>query len=357
MNKQSKSIPLFQTDAEGKIHAAAFKDYARRMQGVGDIGIIHPETLSPKQIDYWRQYLAQGHHAGMRYLEQNIDKRSNPRDLLPEAQSLIVILCPYYPPKNTENNPHIALYAQGKDYHKVIKNKLFLLASCLPAASFRAFCDTAPLLEKHWAWRAGLGYIGRNTLLIHPKFGSFCFIGILLTQHRFDHYDQALPDSGKPTHTIQNLTLVEPSATHDECQTATSIPPLSSHPCTNCSRCLQACPGHALGDNLDARRCFSYLTIENKGNRPPIATPYWFGCDICQTVCPANQQIHQDEKYTKRIFDPAFFPSPALISLSPTDIYQMGKEDFEEIFKDSALQRAGLDGLRKNIEAWREAHP
>ena len=169
------------------------------MQGIGDIGIVPAQTVSEDQILYWQYYLRQGYQAGMGYLERNIDKRADPKTLLPGANSLIVAIIPYHPPAGTATNPHIALYAQGKDYHKVVKDKLFLLASLLPPSPFRAFCDTAPLLEKYWAWRAGLGYIGRNTLLIHPRFGSFCFIGIMLTRHRFDQYDQALPDSGGET--------------------------------------------------------------------------------------------------------------------------------------------------------------
>ena len=141
----------FQPNTKGEIDAAGFKAFARALPGIGDIGIVPAKSVPGYQMQYWHQYLASGCQAGMQYLERNIEKRADPRSLLPEARSLIVILCPYRPPLGTKTNPHIALYAQGKDYHKIVKDKLFLLASSLPPAAFRAFCDTAPLLEKYWA--------------------------------------------------------------------------------------------------------------------------------------------------------------------------------------------------------------
>ena len=375
----------FQPNAKGEIDAAGFKAFARTLPGIGDIGIVPAKSVPEYQMQYWRQYLASGCQAGMQYLERNIEKRADPRSLLPEARSLIVILCPYRPPLGTKTNPHIALYAQGKDYHKIVKDKLFLLASNLPPAAFRAFCDTAPLLEKYWAWQAGLGYIGRNTLLIHPVFGSFCFIGILLSQHCFDQYDHALPDSGRlslspdaslePDRTCLSDTPDRPGLRDKPIRPAPSIetkaadsPAASSkansqHPCANCHRCVQACPGHALNPGLDARRCFSYLTIEHKGERPPISDPYWFGCDICQNVCPANRSVPKTEEATDNpalqiqgTFDPDFLPLPAITDLSPAGIAKMEQKQFNILFKESALQRAGLEGLQKNIIAWQKEH-
>lgn len=331
------------------------------MQGIGDIGIVPAQTVSEDQILYWQYYLRQGYQAGMGYLERNIDKRADPKTLLPGANSLIVAIIPYHPPAGTATNPHIALYAQGKDYHKVVKDKLFLLASLLPPSPFRAFCDTAPLLEKYWAWRAGLGYIGRNTLLIHPRFGSFCFIGIMLTRHRFDQYDQALPNSGGETAKTSappasiDTSIGERGNGKEETGAKKAI--LSSHPCTDCNRCLQSCPGLALGTGLDARRCFSYLTIEHKGERPAIQSPYWFGCDICQTVCPANSRwIPFSENIPEDSIDPRLLPLPATTSLTPSGIADMPQTRFDALFKESALQRAGLEGLKKNVQAWEKAH-
>ena len=132
---------------------------------------------------------------------------------------------------------------------------------------------------------------------------------------------------------------------------------LSSHPCTDCNRCLQSCPGLALGTGLDARRCFSYLTIEHKGERPAIQSPYWFGCDICQTVCPANSRwLPFSENIPEDSIDPRLLPLPATTSLTPSGIADMPQTRFDALFKESALQRAGLEGLKKNVQAWEKAH-
>ena len=393
---------VFHLNQAGEVDAHAFKTAALRIPGIGDIGIV-PTRPVPEALNlYWQQYLAQGKQASMRYLERNQDKRADPGLLLPGSQSLVVILCPYRPPQGTRLHPRIALYAQGEDYHKVVKDKLFQLAKMLPSLPFRAFCDTAPLLEKFWASQAGLGWIGRNTLLIHPRFGSFCFIGILLTANRFDQYDTPLPESGLRLDKGSRLAPKESSSPtpalpdaekarlkneamnlsrHEELQK------LSPHPCSDCLKCVQACPGQALepGQGLDARRCFSFLTIENQGERPPIPTPYWFGCDICQSVCPANHIPWGETPSQKESpnanpapstsetrlspstsneasnpapspFDPAFLPLPGLKELHPACLAAMDEAGFQKRFRHSPLCRAGRDGLLKNMEAWQAGH-
>lgn len=291
-----------------------FRKKAKSLQ-IDRIGISAVKPVQAAVQNTFLHYIAQGRQAQMHYLEAHLEKRFDPTLLLPDAQSIVVILCAYSQEESTPYNPHISLYAQGKDYHLYVKEKLFALAEELPAGSFRCFCDTAPVLEKYWAEQAGLGYIGKNSLLLNPDLGSYCFIGILLTKDRFDSYD---------------LPLAESSCFR--------------HPCENCNRCVEACPAGALQNGLDASRCISYLTVEHKGERPPLPVPGWFGCDRCQKVCPANQNIAMPG-HTE------FRASERLLSLTEENILNMRQEDFETTFADSALLRAGLDGLQKNILA------
>lgn len=353
----------------GPIDTNEFIDKAREA-GIPDIGICQAGTVPASLQDYYASYLQQGRHAQMHYLENHLEKRLDPRLLMDNAHSIIAAVFPYFPRREWNTNPHIALYAQGKDYHKVVKEKLFSLAQQLLPQSNRCFCDTAPVFEKYWAVQCGLGHIGRNTLLLHPRLGSFCFIGIILTEARFSHYHQPLP------HSTPIFRFPE------------------GHPCHDCTRCIQACPGKALdaggpdaGMGLDARRCFSYLTIEHKGPRPPIPSRYWYGCDICQNVCPANRflwpnrdRADEDGKQTAPSSGhttesspdcspeispdcPSEIPtieefqaSEATLHLRPETIRNMEKQEFRKVFKDSAMERAGIEGLKMNVEAWEEGH-
>lgn len=326
-----------------------------REAGIPDLGICQAEAVPAFLRDYYASYLQQGRHAQMHYLENHLDKRLDPRLLMDNAHSIIAAVFPYFPRREWSTNPHIALYAQGKDYHKVVKEKLFSLAQQLLPHANRYFCDTAPVFEKYWAVQCGLGHIGRNTLLLHPQLGSFCFIGIILTEARFSHYHQPLP------HSTPIFRFPE------------------GHPCHNCTRCIQACPGKALdagmgldtGMGLDARRCFSYLTIEHKGPRPPIPSRYWYGCDICQNVCPANRFLWPNREIADEAGDltgsltnfPTDFPTDYptseefqatqdTLNLSPETIKNMEKPEFRKVFKDSAMERAGIEGLKMNVEAW-----
>lgn len=311
---------------------ARISDSAREI-GFDAVGIIPTEPASEEQIKAFEAYLANGRQAGMHYLENHCGKRYDPRLLLPGARSIVVVLYGYAPRPEWPVNRHISLYAQGEDYHKTIKDKLFLLSRSIPSGSFRCFCDTAPILEKYWAAKAGLGFIGRNTLLIHPELGSYCFIGIILCQAEFDRYSPGKDPSD-----------LYPGKGNGK------------HPCNHCRLCIAACPGKALGNNpegsLDARQCFSYLTIENKGERPSIPTPYWFGCDICQQVCPANRNAMCSSPGHKE-----FRATEPILELDAENLFQMENGDFEKLFKDSPLTRTGLEGLRKNILAGEKDAP
>ncbi|MCM1531499.1 MAG: tRNA epoxyqueuosine(34) reductase QueG [Bacteroides sp.] len=298
------------------LSASELKQKAGRLQ-IDGIGITPMKPVDAAVKDTFRAYLEQGRQAEMHYLERHIDKRFDPALLLPGAKSLVVILCGYAQHGNTPRNPEVSLYAQGKDYHLYVKEKLFSLADGLPEGSFRCFCDTAPVLEKYWAEQAGLGVVGRNSLLLNPRFGSYCFIGILLTQAEFDTYDRPL---------LQEVGF--------------------AHPCKDCSRCEDACPAHALQDGLNANKCLSYLTIEHKGERPPLPASCWFGCDACQKACPVNHRIETPSH-------PEFQASEALLNLSRERIFSMSESEFQQAFAHSALLRAGLDGLKKNVLAGR----
>ncbi len=296
------------------LRSDSLKERARKLQ-IDRIGIAAVKPVEASAQDTFLRYLAQGRQAQMHYLERHLEKRFDPVLLLPDARSMVVILCSYAQAEDTPRHPHISLYAQGKDYHLYVKEKLNALAELLPPGSFRCFCDTAPVLEKYWAEQAGLGVIGRNSLLLNPDFGSYCFIGILLTQAVFDRYDKPLYEN-----------------------------PDFAHPCTDCRRCEEACPAGTLQNGLDANRCLSYLTIEHKGERPPLPAPGWFGCDRCQKACPANRAVALPG-HTE------FRASENLLALTEDSILNMAQDEFERQFGDSPLARAGLEGLQKNILA------
>lgn len=298
------------------LQASVLKQKAKQLQ-IDGIGITPVKQIPEQVAQKFHCYIEQGKQAEMLYLEKHLEKRLDPTQLLPEAKSIVVILCAYRQEEGMPVNPHISLYAQGTDYHSYVKDKLFALAGDLPAGTFRCFCDTAPVLEKYWAEEAGLGVTGKNSLLISPVLGSYCFIGILLTQAGFDVYDRPLREQ-----------------------------PGFVHPCADCSQCVQACPNKALEHGLDARKCLSYLTIENKGERPPLPGSIWFGCDICQNACPANRSVATPGHE-------AFRAQQALLELTEEGVLHMRPDEFETQFAHSAILRAGLDGLQKNIRAGR----
>lgn len=240
--------------------------------GFDACGLAEATALTPEEfhLDEW---IAHGFHADMHYMEQYRDLRTDPRVLHPGARTVISVLLGYKPSRRMEGPARIAQYAYGEDYHQRVKRMLYQLISSLrthyPDFEARPCVDTAPISDKLWAARAGLGWIGRNTLLINPTLGSYCFIGELVTTSPADFYD-------KP---IENR-------------------------CGNCHACVYACPNKALTHSsinelthstiplLNARRCASYHTIENRAETLPPEihlSGYAFGCDCCQLVCPYNQ--------------------------------------------------------------------
>lgn len=266
--------------------------------------------VEPEAIDRFDRWIAEGRHASMAYLERYPDVRADPRLLLPGARSLVAVAFPYYSAEPV--GLPISLYARGRDYHEVVRERLEAIAASLPGQS-RVCVDTAPLRERYWAERAGLGFIGRNNQLIVDGLGSYCFLGFIITTAR-------LQPTGRR---IENA-------------------------CGDCRRCVDACPGRCLspdGRALDARTCLSYLTIEHRGPLPDgLRLPVLYGCDVCQRVCPHNAAAAPTP-----IVD--FHPSAELAGLSAADVAAMTPERFSALFRHSAIKRTKLAGLQRNLAA------
>jgi epoxyqueuosine reductase len=288
--------------------------------GVSPAGALDRESA---RMEAWLEADREGE---MQYLNRNKEKRYDPRLLVEGTRSIVTVLYNYYPgtllPET--DNYKLAKYAYGEDYHEVVKRKLMTLLSVIETKTgllegVRAFTDSAPILDRAWAVRCGLGFIGKNTALIHPRKGSFLFIG-----HLFLPIE--LQATGKP---------------------------MTNH-CGRCTRCLDACPTGALEApfHIDARKCLSYLTIEYKGDlegQDPNRFHDWiYGCDICQDVCPYNKKFSIANK------EPLFQPSEALTQLRKKDWEALDRNAFERLFKRSAVRRAGYEGLRRNINFLRE---
>ncbi len=296
------------------------KQYALSL-GFDACGICRAEE-SEQEANYMR-WLSEECHAGMSYLERNVDKRMDPGLLVEGARSIISVALNYFPHRfQHENAPKFAYYAYGEDYHDIVKGKLSRLFDFIklrfPDVSGRYFSDSAPVLERFWAARAGLGFVGKNTLLIIPGKGSYFFLGELIIDLELD-YDS----------------------------------PVSQN-CGRCRRCLDACPTGAIEKPhwLNARKCISYQTIENKGNISPEIIPRLsnnvYGCDICQIVCPWN-------RYARPHNTPGFNPSDEFLSLDYEGLQEMDEDTYRRIFRKSAVKRAKFAGLKRNVTAWKSS--
>ena len=293
--------------------------------GFSVCGIAKAEAVEPLQADAFRQWLEQHKQADMNYMANHIEKRLDPTLLMEGAESVICVALNYYPTRLIPDNQlHLARYAYGKDYHDVVKARLRLLEEFIvhttPDATLtRCFCDTAPMLEKYWAWKAGLGWIGKHTQLVVPEGGTHFFLGEILVNCAADRYDIPQPER-----------------------------------CGNCTRCIDACPNAALEApyKLDARRCLSYLTIEHRGDMNPAEAlkmgSCFYGCDECQKACPWNRFAEPSEVEE-------FAASQLLLSMEDSDWLQLSEEQYRTLFKGSAVKRAKFSGLKRNIEAVRQA--
>lgn len=293
--------------------------------GIAEVASADTEAL------FFDRWIAEGCHAGMKYMENYRDIRLNPAGLVEGARSVISVALNYYPAvKQSSDAPRISYYAYGKDYHLVVKDKLrqlwqYITEELFPASSerpseqrmadgntARLFTDSAPILERYWAWKAGLGWIGKNTNLIIPGKGSFFFLGEIVTTLELD-YDH--PQANR---------------------------------CGSCRRCLDACPTGALErpGHLNAGKCLSYLTIEHKGDIPSEQAARLsnrlYGCDTCQEVCPWN-------RFARPTREAAFHPTPDFLSLQKESLQDFTREDYNRIFAKSAVKRAKYEGLIRTI--------
>lgn len=299
-------------------NAALIRTEALRL-GFDFVGFARAERLDEEahRLEAW---LRQGAHGRMAYMENYFEQRIDPTVLVPGAKSVICLAFNYHNPDKQEDAeaPKISQYAYGQDYHHVVKDKLkdllHYMQNEIGEINGRCFVDSAPVLEREWARRAGIGWNGRHTLTIHPKRGSYFFLAEI----------------------ISDLPLQ-------------SDDPIRDH-CGSCRRCIDACPTAAIspqGYFLDASRCISYLTIELKEDIPDHFKDqmdgWMFGCDVCQDVCPWN-------RFAQRHTSPALEPHPDLLPMSRRDWQELTDAVFGKIFQKSAVKRAKYAGLKRNID-------
>ena len=292
--------------------------------GFQSVGVA--DVMPPPHLDAYRKWLEKGYGASMSYLYRQLPLKEHPNKLLPGVQSILAVSLNYNQSIDfTPGSPRIARYALGRDYHKVLRSKLRKLAAWIeseyPGSDCRPCVDSAPIFERDYANLAGLGFFGKNTMLIDPKRGSWFFIGLLLTTAAFEA-DQ--PFEGG---------------------------------CGSCTKCIDACPTGAIVYEdqrwqLDARRCISYLTIEHPGkidvDLAAKVGDWTFGCDVCQEVCPFNQPRENNPERGLETQEPDFQRVrtwPNLVALS-----QISVPEWDELTRGTAIRRAGYDGIRRNAK-------
>jgi epoxyqueuosine reductase len=300
-----------------KTNPAQFiKQEAKRL-GFLACGIAKAEFLS-EEAPRLEKWLQKGFHGEMQYMENHFDKRLDPRLLVDDAKSVISLAYNYYPEQQQNNDSYkISKYTYGEDYHHVIKEKLReLLANIqqeIGEVSGRCFVDSAPILERAWAEKAGLGWNGKHSLLIQKQQGSFFFLAELIVDLELE-YDH----------------------------------PTTTNHCGTCTKCIDACPTAAILPNntVDASKCISYFTIELKENIPSDyknqSDDWMFGCDICQDVCPWN-------RFSKAHHEPLFYPKAAILQFTKRDWEEITEDTFQKVFKKSAVKRIKFSGLQRNI--------
>ena len=294
------------------------KDKAYEL-GFLQTGIARADRLE-EDAGRLRDWLRKGYHGSMGYMLNHFEKRVDPRKLVKGARSVVVVLQNYYTrdKQQDESAPRISMYAYGKDYHRLVRKKLKSLFDFMESEmgplSGRVFVDSAPVLERAWGRLAGLGWIGKHSLLLNRKYGSWFFLGVIVT----------------------DLEL-EPDA------------PVKDY-CGECTRCVDACPTNAIlpGKTVDGSRCISYLTIENRSEHLPEEfrgkmENRVFGCDICQEVCPWNHNAHPHS-------EPWLETRPGLLEMNRKEWMDLDEEGFDRVFQGSAVKRAKFTGLRRNLD-------
>lgn len=308
MNDKEKNTKLIKTEA--------------LRLGFSSFGIAKAEFLE-EEAPRLEQWLKNGYHGEMQYMENHFDKRLDPTILVPGAKSVISLLYNYYPTEiQNKDTYRIAKYAYGEDYHYVIKKKLYELLNFIleniGEVDARVFTDSAPVLERAWAKKSGLGWIGKHSLLITKQNGSYYFLAEIILDLELD-YDHEF----KTDH------------------------------CGSCTKCIDACPTEAILPNntIDGSKCISYFTIELKNEIPAVVKGkfdnWMFGCDICQDVCPWN-------RFSKPHNEPLFNPHDDLLSMTKIEWEEITEDVFNKIFKKSAVKRTKLSGLQRNIQFLKE---
>lgn len=298
-------------------YAACIKEVSRAL-GFDACGVARAHRVDDVAAARYARWLAQGRNGCMEWAARHCDLRDDPQGLLPGVRSVIVVAMNYYPARfQPREAPQFAYYAYGRDYHEVVKQRLWQLAAAIEQMApcqTRVCVDSAPIRERYWAQQAGLGFIGLNNALILPGKGSYYFLGVILTTLSLD------PDAP------------------------------CTQSCGECQACIQACPAGALrGDGaVDARRCLSCLTIEHRGDLPQWVSGVLgnrvFGCDECQKCCPHNRHAHPTTIAELQ-------PTDDFLSLTRERIAQMDQTEFSRLFSHSAVKRAKLAGLQRNLKA------
>jgi epoxyqueuosine reductase len=283
--------------------------------GFDACGIARAVDL-PLEREQLKAWLTKGMQADMHWMANHLEMRTDPRLIVEDARSVIVVLLNYYPSEIQKDPeaPVLSRYAFGKDYHKVLKKKLKQLIAFIktenPSARARAFVDSAPVLERTWAVKAGLGWLGKHSLLITRYGGSYFFIGTIITDLEFTYDQDFVGDF-----------------------------------CGSCTRCIEACPTQAIvgAGVVDARKCISYLTIEQEKDLSTPRSNRVYGCDICQEVCPWNRLSisHKTEDFN---------PAPGKMELKKADWEKMGEEEYSLYFRGTAVDRIGYKGLKRNVD-------
>jgi epoxyqueuosine reductase len=294
--------------------------HAARDIGFDAVGIVAAAPLDAEG-ERLRGWLGRGYHGTMAWLEREPEKRTDPRLLMPGVRSIVVVLQNYYTPhEHTDETGKISRYAWGDDYHDILKEKLNQLLASIkaerPETNGKICVDTTPFMDKAWAARAGVGWIGKSSNLITTTHGSWVFIGSLLLDIELDYDAETIDDH-----------------------------------CGTCTMCLDACPTQAIVEPyvVDSNRCISHATIELRDEHLPIGTAGWlYGCDICQDVCPWN-------RFEKPTDESRFEPRLGETSLSPDTIAAMNHDEYVARFRRSAIKRTKLTGLKRNAKAVAEA--
>ena len=304
-----------------EVTSTAIKERAR-IEGFDKVGIVSAVSLDDEERRL-KEWLARGYHGAMSWMARDVEKRVSPRAIFPEARSVVVVALNYYTPQQHEQNSatgKVSRYAWGDDYHDVVSGKLRALLSWIqeqdPHAAGKVCVDIQPVMDKAWAVRAGLGWLGKHTNVITQEYGSWVFIGELLLNLELDYDDERVEDH-----------------------------------CGTCTLCIDACPTEAITEPyvVDSNKCISYATIELRAPELPAEiqnnlSGWMYGCDVCQDVCPWNRfQTITDEQ--------RFAPRQGNVNAELREIAELTHDAYVERFRGSAMKRAKLSGLQRNARA------